>query len=75
MKPTNSNGILDVIQNHRALLDEFESYLKKGETEKLTIAVRGLLVSATFLDELVTHPAQPIDPGPPATSKIMPPQV
>jgi hypothetical protein len=43
------------------LLDEFESYLKSGEREKLTVSVKGLDVSVAFLNELVCNPV-PADP-------------
>ena len=72
MEPINPTRVLDVIQNHRALLDEFESYLKKGETDKLVIAVKGLMVSAAFLDELVTNPPQPLGPAGPTINMVEP---
>ena len=74
MEPTNLPKILDVIQNHRALLDEFESFVKDGETEKAAIAIKGLLASMIFLDELVCDPETPLDPSTDVTNKVDVPQ-
>ncbi len=59
MDQTNLSKVRDVLQNHRAMLDEFEAFLNEGEAKgrELVVAVKGIVLSAAFLNELISQPA------------------